>query len=91
MNSLADTRNALPFSALGSPIPVGMSLKRTVDILLALAGIILLAPLLIICFALIASTSAGPVFFRHKRVGFNGKHFDCMKFRTMVTDAPEHW
>jgi exopolysaccharide production protein ExoY len=89
MNSLADTRNALPFSALGSRIPVGMSLKRTVDILLALAGIILLAPLLIICFALIASTSPGPVFFRHKRVGFNGKHFDCMKFRTMVTDAPE--
>jgi exopolysaccharide production protein ExoY len=89
MNSLADTRNALPFSALDPPIPVGMSLKRTVDVLLALMGIVLLAPLLIICFALIASTSPGPVFFRHKRVGFNGKHFDCMKFRTMVTDAPE--
>jgi len=27
--------------------------------------------------------------FRHRRVGFNGKHFDCLKFRTMVTDAPE--
>jgi exopolysaccharide production protein ExoY len=34
-------------------------------------------------------TSAGPALFRHRRVGFNGKHFDCLKFRTMVTDAPE--
>jgi exopolysaccharide production protein ExoY len=28
------------------------------------------------------------VLFRHKRVGFKGKNFDCLKFRTMVTDAP---
>jgi exopolysaccharide production protein ExoY len=34
-------------------------------------------------------TSPGPALFRHKRVGFNGKHFDCLKFRTMVMDAPE--
>jgi exopolysaccharide production protein ExoY len=66
-----------------------MTLKRTVDILLALSGIILLAPLLIICFVLTAITSPGPALFRHRRVGFNGKHFDCLKFRTMVTDAPE--
>jgi len=66
-----------------------MTLKRTVDIVLALSGIILLAPLLIICFAVTALTSPGPALFRHRRVGFNGKHFDCFKFRTMVTDAPE--
>ena len=34
-------------------------------------------------------TSPGPALFRHRRVGFRGKHFDCLKFRTMVTDAPE--
>jgi exopolysaccharide production protein ExoY len=66
-----------------------MTLKRAVDILLALSGIVLLAPLLIICFVLTAVTSPGPALFRHRRVGFNGKHFDCLKFRTMVTDAPE--
>jgi exopolysaccharide production protein ExoY len=89
MNSLADTRSILRLAAIGSPAPVGMTLKRTVDILLALSGIILLAPLLIICFAVTALTSPGPALFRHRRVGFNGKHFDCFKFRTMVTDAPE--
>jgi exopolysaccharide production protein ExoY len=89
MNSLADTRSVLRLAAAGSPVPVGMNAKRIVDIILALSGIILLAPLLIICFAVTALTSPGPALFRHRRVGFNGKHFDCLKFRTMVTDAPE--
>jgi len=66
-----------------------MMLKRTVDIVFALSGIVILAPLLIICFAVTALTSPGPALFRHRRVGFNGRHFECLKFRTMVTDAPE--
>jgi exopolysaccharide production protein ExoY len=56
---------------------------------LAVSGIVLLAPLLIICFVATVVTSPGPALFRHQRVGFNGKYFDCLKFRTMVTDAPE--
>ena len=89
MNSLADTRNLLRLSQIGAPAPVGMTLKRSVDVMLSLSGIVLLAPLLIICFALTILTSPGPVLFRHRRVGFNGRHFRCLKFRTMVTDAPE--
>jgi exopolysaccharide production protein ExoY len=89
MNSLADTRSVLRLARVGSPVPVGMNGKRIVDIVLALSGIILLAPLLIICFAVTALTSPGPALFKHRRVGFNGKHFNCLKFRTMVTDAPE--
>jgi exopolysaccharide production protein ExoY len=38
----------------------------------------------------IACFSPGPVLFRHNRVGFNGKRFGCLKFRTMAaTNAPE--
>jgi exopolysaccharide production protein ExoY len=66
-----------------------MTPKRVIDIILALSGIVLLAPLLIICYVLTVITSPGPAIFRHRRVGFNGKHFDCLKFRTMVTDAPQ--
>lgn len=66
-----------------------MGPKRGIDILLALSGIVLLSPLLIICFAVTYLTSPGPALFRHKRIGYNGKSFDCLKFRTMVTDASE--
>src|SRR5450432_4895243 len=88
MNGLVDVRS-LRFSATGSPHPTGLLSKRVIDVTLAVSGIILLAPLLIICFLATVMTSAGPALFRHRRVGFNGKHFDCLKFRTMVTDAPE--
>jgi exopolysaccharide production protein ExoY len=69
--------------------PIGMSPKRVIDVILALCGIVLLAPLLIICYLAVVVSSPGPALFRHRRVGFNGKHFNCLKFRTMVTDAPE--
>ena len=77
------------FRSEASVAPVGLTSKRIVDIVLALSGIILLAPLLIICFVVTWTSSPGPVIFRHKRIGFNGKTFDCLKFRTMVADAPE--
>src|SRR3984893_6501886 len=88
MNGLVDVRS-LRFSATGSPHPTGLLSKRVIDVTLAVSGIVLLAPLLIICFLATVMTSPGPALFRHRRVGFNGKHFDCLKFRTMVTDAPE--
>ena len=69
--------------------PIGLGTKRTIDILLALFGILLLAPLLIICFIAVIVTSPGPALFSHRRVGFSGKTFGCLKFRTMVTDAPQ--
>jgi exopolysaccharide production protein ExoY len=89
MNSLADTRSKLRFASVRSAGPVGLTRKRIVDIVLAFSGIVLLAPLLIICFVATVIASPGPAVFRHKRVGFKGKYFDCLKFRTMVTDAPE--
>lgn len=89
MNGLADTRNGLRFSSIGASAPIGATPKRIIDIVLALSGIVLLAPLLIICFLLTVATSPGPALFRHRRVGFNGKHFECLKFRTMVMDAPD--
>ena len=88
MDSLADVRSELKIAS-GSPAPIGALAKRSVDIVLALSGIILLAPLLVICYLLTIATSPGPALFRHRRVGFNGRHFDCLKFRTMLVDAPE--
>lgn len=89
MVSLVHARGKLRFTSVETPRPIGLGLKRATDILIALTAIVLLAPLLGICFATIALTSPGPVLFRHRRVGFNGKSFSCLKFRTMVTDAPQ--
>jgi exopolysaccharide production protein ExoY len=89
MGSLSDLHIDLDLSSGASASPVGRMSKRIVDIVLALSGIILLSPLLILCFVLTWVSSRETVLFRHKRVGFNGKPFDCLKFRTMVGDAPE--
>ena len=96
MKGLLEVRSDLaPASAVSlnpagtSSQPIGLTSKRFADIILALSGIVLLAPLLIICYVATVIASPGPAFFGHRRVGFKGKHFDCLKFRTMVTDAPE--
>jgi exopolysaccharide production protein ExoY len=89
MNGLIDIPSDLRFAAIASTHPIGLNSKRVLDIILAVSGIVLLAPLLIICFIATVATSRGPALFRHRRVGFKGKYFDCLKFRTMVTDAPE--
>ncbi len=64
-------------------------IKRTLDILLALLGlIVLLIPMLIVS-AAIKIDSPGPILFRQKRIGKNGRVFEMMKFRSMVVNA-EH-
>lgn len=62
-------------------------LKRTVDILVSLLGLILLAPVFIVLSLIIALDSKGGVFFRGERVGLNGKSFRIFKFRSMLPDC----
>jgi exopolysaccharide production protein ExoY len=88
MNSLADVRDGVRLLA-GSASPLGTTWKRAIDIVLSLSGIVLLAPLLTVCFLATRLSSRGPALFCHRRVGFDGKQFNCLKFRTMVADAPE--
>ncbi|WIY51568.1 sugar transferase [Devosia sp. YIM 151766] len=60
--------------------------KRTIDVVLALAGLILLSPLFLVLAILIKRTSPGPVFFRQQREGLDGKLFGVYKFRSMRTE-----
>jgi exopolysaccharide biosynthesis polyprenyl glycosylphosphotransferase len=64
-------------------------LKRTMDLVVSLAGLVLLAPLFGLVALLIKLDSTGPVFFRQVRMGCNGKTFRMWKFRTMSVDADE--
>ena len=67
--------------------PIGGAAKRVVDMVVAFAAIIALIPLLVGCCVVVLATSPGPIFFRHRRIGFEGREFGCLKFRTMVVDA----
>ncbi|BCX12394.1 MAG: glycosyl transferase [Thermosynechococcus sp.] len=64
-------------------------LKRYLDVILALIGLVVLAPLFIVVAIAIKLTSPGPVFFRQERVGLHGQVFQMWKFRTMRADAPQ--
>ena len=66
-----------------------LKVKRLVDIVLSLVGMIVLSPLFLIIVILIKLDSEGPVFFKQKRVGKNKTHFDILKFRTMRIDTPK--
>ncbi|MBQ7358976.1 MAG: sugar transferase [Lachnospiraceae bacterium] len=64
-------------------------LKRAMDILGGLVGVILTSPFMLITAIAIKLDSPGPVFFKQVRVGQNGRHFKIYKFRSMYIDAEE--
>ncbi|WP_417530264.1 undecaprenyl-phosphate glucose phosphotransferase [Marinobacter lipolyticus] len=63
--------------------PSGALLKSTMDRLLALFGILMLAPLLIGIALAVKASSPGPILFKQKRHGWNGNVINVMKFRSM--------
>lgn len=64
-------------------------IKRWLDLVLSLVGIVLLSPLFLLTIIAIKADSRGPVLFRQKRVGIYKTHFYILKFRTMYTDTPK--
>jgi lipopolysaccharide/colanic/teichoic acid biosynthesis glycosyltransferase len=62
-------------------------MKRLFDIFFSLLGLILSFPIFLIISFLIKIEDGGPIFYRGKRVGKEGKVFRIFKFRTMVRDA----
>jgi len=61
--------------------------KRAIDVAGSLVGLLLLSPLFAAVGVLIRLESPGPAFFRQQRVGFGGRPFRIVKFRTMRADA----
>jgi exopolysaccharide biosynthesis polyprenyl glycosylphosphotransferase len=61
--------------------------KRIIDMVLSSLVLILFSPLFLVVAVLIKVTSVGPVFFLQPRLGYNGRIFKCIKFRTMVENA----
>lgn len=66
-----------------------MKVKRLIDIILSLIGLIVLSPIFLILIIAIKMDSRGPVLFKQKRIGINKTHFNILKFRTMRIDTPK--
>ena len=68
---------------------IRLLLKRAVDIVLAAASLVVLAPFMLAIAFFIKLTSPGPAIFRQVRCGLNGRRFRFYKFRSMCEDAEQ--
>jgi Undecaprenyl-phosphate glucose phosphotransferase len=76
--------NDVPLQGLNSAV------KRCIDFVISLAGLVVLALPLAAIALLVRATSRGPVFYRQERMGLDGKSFTIVKFRSMYEDAERH-
>ncbi len=67
---------------------VNVVIKRTVDIIGALVGIVVMSPVMLVIALMIKLTSPGPVIFKQERIGLHNKPFYMYKFRTMEVQSP---
>jgi exopolysaccharide biosynthesis polyprenyl glycosylphosphotransferase len=82
----------MPLFRLRTVRPKGwqFAIKHFLDRLVAVALIVVVAPLLIAAAIGVKLSSPGPLFFRQRRVGRDGREFDILKFRTMGGSPDEH-
>jgi exopolysaccharide production protein ExoY len=71
------------------PVSIQLDASRILDILIASAVLIFMAPLMIAVAIAIKIQDGGPILFGHGRVGYEGRAFRCWKFRSMVVDAED--
>src|SRR5579871_1472174 len=64
-----------------------LAAKRSLDVVVALIGLLLTWPIMLIVAVAIACESGRPLLFRQKRIGLHGKEFEILKFRSMRKDA----
>jgi exopolysaccharide biosynthesis polyprenyl glycosylphosphotransferase len=81
----------LPLLYVEEPKLAGVSwlVKNVLDRFLAAIGLLIAAPLFVVIALAIKSSDRGPIFFRQRRTGREGKIFSVWKFRTMYVDAEE--
>ena len=68
---------------------VYLKIKRIIDIIISLFGLIILSPLFLVLIFAIKLDSKGPILFKQKRVGIYKKNFYILKFRTMSINTPK--
>lgn len=73
--------------AESSASPIGGLAKRWFDISFAVLALLAFSGVILLVAVITKLCSPGPIFFVHERIGYGGRPFGCLKFRTMVMDA----
>jgi len=84
LNDITFLENIKPFNKMEK------ILKFLIDYAISLPLIVLTSPFMLYATYKITKESPGPILFKQKRIGLNGKEFTCIKFRSMVIDAEKH-
>src|SRR5260221_9625870 len=66
------------------------NIKRLIDVIAALLGLIILSPLILYAALRVRFSSKGPIIFSQERIGYKGKPFRMYKFRSMLKDAEKN-
>ena len=66
-----------------------LTIKRIIDVILSLLGLVILSPVFLAIIIAIKLNSKGPILFKQKRIGIHKSHFNILKFRTMRIDTPK--
>lgn len=77
----------LIFTSELGPRPKALAVQNFYSLLIGVVGLVLLSPLMLVTALMVKISSRGPVFYKQRRVGMNGKVFSIYKFRSMYTDA----
>ena len=72
-----------------APDDYRLVIKRAIDIVGAVVGLVVLAPLMLLVAIAIKLTSPGPIVYAQNRCGLNKRPFRMFKFRSMVADAEQ--
>lgn len=75
-----------PFNSSQSHM-ISRILKRAFDIIIAASSLFLLSPILLSVAIIVKLSDRGPVFHSHRRIGYKGREFGCLEFRTTKIDA----
>ncbi|MGI9595869.1 MAG: exopolysaccharide biosynthesis polyprenyl glycosylphosphotransferase [Acidimicrobiales bacterium] len=87
----ADQLASLPLLPLRQPVNRSLrwKLKRVIDVILAVALIVVLAPVMALCALILRIEGGSGVLFRQERVGLGGRRFTMLKLRTIVAEQSE--
>ena len=88
-DSLISSHSFAPAIRTATPINLNLIIKAIFDYALTIPGLIVISPLLLLIALLVKIDSPGPIFYRRRVLGLNGRIFYAFKFRTMYINGDE--